>query len=66
MNFIVFKEFAEIQDIDFIDSEQIEINGKIIKAGMSFEEVAKKLEIKLSEGDYLTKRINDLYKRRFR
>ena len=57
MNFIVFKNYAEVQNIEFVEKEKLEINGKIIKAGMSFKDVAQKLEIDLSDGYYFTERI---------
>ena len=51
MNFIVYQNKAEIQEIKFLDSEKLKINGQAIDKEMNFVEVATKLGIIL-EGKY--------------
>ncbi len=49
MNFIVYEEKAEVQDLIFSSNEKIEIGGSVLDASMDIETVAKQLNIKLTE-----------------
>ena len=57
MNFIVYNEKAEIQDLYFASNEQLKIQNIELDGSMSFDQVAKLLGIDLSKGQYNKNRI---------
>lgn len=46
MNFIVFEEKGEIENIEFIDDTEIEMNGIKMNNEMTFKEISRLLKIK--------------------
>lgn len=49
MNFIVYQNTTEIQDINLRQIDLLKINNVYLKEGMSFYEVAKKLKIEIND-----------------
>jgi hypothetical protein len=52
MNFIVYKNIVEIQNISFVENEKLNINGKFINGEMTIEKVIEILGIENKEGKY--------------
>ena len=57
MNFIVYNSIAEIQNILIQEDEDFYIQNVRLNSGMSFEEVAEKLELKITDMNYNSNRI---------